>query len=102
MKYLPLVFFLGLRSIVLSQPVIPEFGKAELAELKLKSCPFDADANAMVLFDVYDVDVIYSAPTMRTSGNAGLTTERRVRIKIFNEKGFKHATIRIPYISRRG
>nr|WP_294790519.1 DUF3857 domain-containing protein [uncultured Mucilaginibacter sp.] len=64
------------------------FGKVDLADLEMKACDFEKDANAEVLFDkgeiYFDIkfDILY---------------ERHRRIKIFNENGLKQAEIRIPY-----
>jgi len=49
----------------------------------------------MKLFDVQEIEFRSSDYTSK------LRTERRVRIKIFNENGYKHATIRIPYFSKK-
>ncbi|MDB5156328.1 MAG: hypothetical protein JWR50_1035 [Mucilaginibacter sp.] len=54
----------------------------------MKSCDFEKDANAEVLFDKGDV-------SMDASYN--LSFERHVRIKIFNDKGKGVANIHIPY-----
>lgn len=65
------------------------YGKIDKTDLELKSCDFEPDANAMVLFnkaDVYYVD-------------AELVADYHKRIKIFNENGKGQANIRIPYIS---
>ena len=81
---------------VFSQKTLPDFGKIDLAELKLKSCPFEPDAGAMNLFDVQEVEFKPNDYVSR------LITERRVRIKIFKENGYKYAAIRIPYFSKKG
>jgi hypothetical protein len=80
---------------VAAQKELPDFGKIDPADLRLKSCSFEPSANAMKLFDVQDVE--FELNTYNTK----LRTERRVRLKIFNEKGYKHASIRIPYFSKR-
>ncbi|WP_147238695.1 DUF3857 domain-containing protein [Mucilaginibacter hurinus] len=64
------------------------FGKIDEADLTLKNCDFETDANAMVLFDKADVYF---------DQNFNIINERHKRIKIFNDKGKKHADIRIQY-----
>jgi len=78
-----------------AQKKISPFGKIDTQELELKSCSYEPAANAMKLFDVQEIEFEPSASGVK------LTTERRVRIKIFNEKGYKYASIRIPYFSKK-
>lgn len=80
-----------------AQQILPEFGKIDIAELQMKSCPFEPDAVAMNLFDVQETEL-----TIINQYISRLTTERRVRIKIFNESGYKYASIQIPYFSKKG
>jgi len=66
---------------------VQAFGKVDKADLELKDCDFEKDANAEVLFDkatvfFSDVEIIY---------------ERHVRIKIFNENGKKAGDVHIKY-----
>lgn len=78
------------------QDDLPKFGSIEKADLELKSCSFDPDAPAMKFFEVEEMTFdIFSYGTR-------MKTEKRVRIKIFNERGFKYASVRIPYLSKRG
>jgi len=90
--FLPALLF---TSVLFAQKEVPEFGKIDPADLRLRSCSFEAGASAMKLFDVQEIEFEPSDYTSR------LRTERRVRIKIFNEKGYKHGTIRIPYFSKK-
>lgn len=69
---------------------IPAWGKVEKADLEMKTCSFDKDAEAMVLFDVAEMEG-------DISGRLEFT--RHVRIKILKEKGFESANIHLPYIS---
>jgi hypothetical protein len=66
------------------------FGKIDKADLEMKSCDFEKDANAMVLFDkgniYYGTDLV-------------LNIEHHKRVKIFNDNGKNEANIRIEYIS---
>ncbi|SDE12796.1 protein of unknown function [Mucilaginibacter pineti] len=71
-------------------PVAMAFGKVDNADLEMKSCDFEKDANAEVLFDKASVyfDQQYN-----------IVTERHKRIKIFNDHGKDEANIRIEYYS---
>lgn len=89
-----LIFILP--SLALAQKSVPDYGKIDKADLTLSSCSFEPSANAMKLFDVQDVEFYIS------NYDTHLTTERRVRIKIFNPKGYEYASIKIPYFSKRG
>ena len=93
--FLPLVIFCSSFD-AFTQKQMPAFGKISLNELRLSSCAFEADATAMKLFDVQETEFSYS------DYNSKLKTERRVRLKIFNENGYKHAAIKIPYFSKKG
>ena len=66
----------------------PEFGKFTAEEIFLKQCSFDPEAEAIILLDkaVVNYDDEYR-----------MITERRVRIKILNEKGIDRANIIIPF-----
>jgi hypothetical protein len=75
---------------------IPASERIDIADLQLKYCAFEPDAPAMKLFDIQE-----TAFDMLNYGTK-LKTERKVCIKIFNEKGYKYATVRIPYFSKKG
>ena len=94
-KILFLICLFQIKAITFCQKIIPDFGQIELADLQLKSCPFEPDANAMKLFDVQESE-FEPSPFIEK-----IKTERRVRIKIFNEKGFPSTTIKIPYYSNK-
>jgi len=100
----PILFFCSslFFSISLSaQRLLPEFGKPDIAELQLKSCSFEPTADAMVLFDFCDIEINIVPTSFSTPGSSRFKTERRLRIKIFNEKGFRHAIVKIPYFSKK-
>ena len=79
-----------------SQPGIPEFGKVSPAELFQKECSFEKEASAYYLVNAANVEFkLYS------DGSSRVKTERRVRIKIINQKGFEFASVSIPYIGTR-
>jgi len=69
---------------------IPAFGSVEKADLEMKECDFDKNAEAMVLFEKGKTDFIVGK---------GIDFERHVRIKILNDKGKDEADIHLPYIS---
>jgi hypothetical protein len=84
-------FIFGITGLVFTQPALPEFGNFTVQEMNMTECTFEKDAGAVILFDY---------------GNAGpddrynLITDRRIRIKILNEKGLDAATVKIPFYSR--
>lgn len=80
----------------IAQKIVPEFGKINATDLSLKSCSFEPEAAAMKLFDVQEIEFDPYGYDTR------LKTERRVRIKLFKEAGYKYASIKIPYFSKRG
>ena len=71
-------------------PTTQPYGKIDIADLELKACDFEKDANAMVLFD--KGDTYYD-------DQFNIMMERHKRIKIFNDNGKNEANIRIEYIS---
>jgi hypothetical protein len=78
-----------------AQRVVPVFGEIDLPSMKLEKCSFEPEANAMVLFDVQDLEYEFSAIGGKTH------KKRRVRIKIFNEKGLDAASVRIPFFNKK-
>ena len=71
---------------------IPEWGKIDKADLEMKECDFDKNAEAVVLFDAGEL----------VSYNFGpLELERHIRIKILKDKGLDQANIKIPFYSYR-
>ncbi len=71
-------------------PTAQAFGKVDKADLEMKACDFEKDANAEVLFDKGEVyfDTQYQ-----------IIFERHKRIKIFNDNGKDEANIRLTYYS---
>jgi len=71
-------------------PTAQAFGKIDKADLELKACDFEKDANAEILFDKGQIyfDQSYN-----------IVTDRHKRIKIFNDNGKSEANIRIVYYS---
>jgi len=66
---------------------IPAWGKVEKADLQMKACAFDKDAEAVVLLDVGELVFL----------NGDIELEKRVRIKILKEGGLEKADVKIPY-----
>ena len=96
-KLTTLSFFVLFSTLLWAQKSkdIPGFGKVDKAELEMKECDFDKNAEAVVLFDVGELVCIM---------NMGLITvelEHHVRIKILKDKGLDEADIRLPYHSYR-
>lgn len=93
MKYLPVTFlFFFIPFLIVAQKVkdIPDWGIIDKSILEMKACPFDKDAEAMVLFDAGEL-------VADIGGQIEFT--RHIRIKILKEKGFEKANIHIPYHS---
>ena len=88
------LFLLSLTVIAQKTKDIPAFGKVEKEELEMKECPIDKNAEAMYLLDQGIVRYENTPQTLFE-----MREERRVRIKIFTEKGFKLANIRLQYYS---
>jgi hypothetical protein len=93
MKRLTLCLLLALRFLSeksSAQSSLPEFGVYSAEEINMKNCSFDKDAEAVVLLD----------EATATGMLNGISIERRLRIKVFDEKAFDRANISIPFISR--
>jgi hypothetical protein len=72
-------------------PTTQPYGKIDQADLEMKACDFEKDANAEVLFN--KGNVYYGADV------SSITEEVHKRIKIFNDNGKKEADIHIEFIS---
>ena len=92
LPFLSLLLFLS----AAGQKSLPPAGQVTYEELKMKSCSFDPDAPAMKLFEEEEVSF-----ELYTNGDMQLKTEHRTRIKIFNENGYEHANINIPYLTKK-
>lgn len=94
-RYLLSLIYLICFSLTHSQEKLPPFGKPDRRELEMTACVFDKNANALKILDYQEKEVV---------ANYGLKvkTERRVKIKIFNSKGFEFADISIPYSRTKG
>ena len=76
------------KSVKLTQ----HYGQIDTSDLKMTSCDFEKDANAMVLFDVGTV----------TFSFFGRSLERNTRIKILTEKGKEYANVKLAYHNFNG
>ncbi|MES2265233.1 MAG: DUF3857 domain-containing protein [Bacteroidota bacterium] len=64
------------------------FGKIDIADLQMKTCDFEKDANAEFLF---------SKSNVYFNANYDIVVEIHKRIKIFNDNGKDYANVRIEY-----
>jgi hypothetical protein len=78
---------------LVAQSDLPEFGFYSNDEVAMKECAMDKDAEAVVL-----LDEAYS----HYDDNYQLITERRIRIKILNQRGLDRGSIKIPFYSKGG
>jgi hypothetical protein len=73
-----------------SDPNLPVYGKVEKAELEMKKCDFDDNAEALVMVNDGQLEFVF---------NRGMTLQKRVRIKILNDRGLDWANVHLPYYS---
>jgi hypothetical protein len=74
---------------------LPGFGEVSKAELQMTDCSFEKGAPAMVIFD--EAESSFRLNLASPSNPYFEQTDHRIRIKIFNEKGFNNANVRIRY-----
>ncbi|WP_207428370.1 DUF3857 domain-containing protein [Pedobacter sp. SYSU D00535] len=84
-----IILFVG-PLLAYSQNEVQSFGKVDVADLELKECPFEKDANAMVLFDQGDLYFDHQFDVVLA---------HHKRIKIFNQKAKDEGNIRIEFYS---
>src|SRR6476469_2747070 len=93
---LALILFISAHAIAQkkknSNPNLPAFGVVEKADLEMKTCDFDDKAEALVLLDDGALEYII---------NSGMEMERRIRIKILNDKGLDWANVHLSYRAER-
>jgi hypothetical protein len=89
-------FFLLFLLPLFAQKKLPAPGAITQEELQQKNCSFEPDAPALKLFEEEETEF-----ELYTNGDTRLKTEYRTRIKIFNEAGYKYATVRIPYVTKK-
>jgi len=85
------IFTFFICSVSYSQTDFPEFGSFSDEEKKLKQCSFDREAEAIILLD---------KAVVLHDDDYQMITDRRIRIKILNEKGISRADIIIPYYTK--
>src|SRR5437763_14034655 len=95
-KYYLIFQFSLLSSTIFAQDIVAAPRKIDIADLQLSSCPFEPEASALKLLDIQQIEFQNDGYVLK------LKTERTVRIKIFNEKGYKFASVKIPYFSKKG
>ena len=78
---------------IFAQKEIPKFGDIDKADLQMKECESDKDAEAYKLLDFGNVKYLIVAD------NFNIQAERRSRIKILKEKGLDEANIKIDFYS---
>jgi Domain of Unknown Function with PDB structure (DUF3857) len=78
--------------------VVPKWGKIDKADMEMKACDFEPDAEAYKLLDWADVYYEFS-PSPTKSNFFRIRAEYRIRIKILKETGFSEADIKIPFYS---
>jgi len=84
-------FCAGANAQTTATPTTQPYGKVDQADLEMKACDFEKDANAEVLFN--KGNVYYGSDLV------SITEEVHKRIKIFNDNGKKEADIHLEYIS---
>ncbi len=91
MKTFAIILILwAIASSAIAKKAIYEFGVLKPAELEMKSCDYEPDAAAIVLFDCGESRFIQSERGFI------LRFERHTRVKILKEAGFKYAEVEIP------
>ena len=89
MKKYSIIAILFLNSLVEADAQeFPSYGNVTTAELEMKECSFDKEANAVVLVDEANSNF---------NDEYNLVTTRHIRIKILKEKGIEYANIAIPF-----
>lgn len=74
-----------------AQNYFDKYGKISQVEAEMKSCSYDASADAVVLFDAGISSFV------RSESGYDILYQRITRIKILNEAGKRYAEISIPY-----
>ena len=88
-----LAFLFFSYTFIHGQTDFPQFGKFSAAEIDLKECSFDPEAEAIILMD---------KAVVTHDDDYHLITERRIRIKILNDRGLDRANVIIPFYAKDG
>jgi len=91
MLVLLLMLFVGLIAQSQNRNYFKDFGVIAPSELSMNTCSFEANADAIVLFDVG------KSSFERMDDNFDVVFKRITRIKILTEAGLQHANVEIPY-----
>jgi hypothetical protein len=91
---LSIIFQLAITTAQDRTATVPEYGKVDIAELQLQDCSFSPGAPAINLLKYREIEL-----SVFPNGNTEVVTLTRFRIKIFDKKGYKNATITIPFSS---
>lgn len=75
----------------MSQTPVPEFGIITPSEKKLTECPFDKEADAVIIFEKAKAN---------HNDDQNLITEYHVRIKILKSKGIERGDVQLIYYSK--
>ena len=94
-KNLLLLILLFFIADTFAQKGLPAIGKIDKADLEMKECDFDKNANAVKLIEWGNVWYERGTETVLFKQ----VNEKRVRIKILKEKGLSFASVIIPYYS---
>ncbi|MDH5400198.1 MAG: hypothetical protein OEX02_18745, partial [Cyclobacteriaceae bacterium] len=90
MKYTTLLFCL-LSLVGFPQDIIQEMGKITREELMMKSYAKDPDAEALIIFDKGQADIV------RQDDGPEIIFKRITRIKIFNKAGYDYGEVSVPF-----
>lgn len=71
-----------------------KMGKPTMEEMTMESCPFDAEADAVVLMQTCDVRYV-----MATMYDLSVVYDYKMRIKILTDEGKKYGDFTIPFYS---
>ena len=94
MKFILTLLLFGVNTLAFSQKEIPSYGKVDIADLQMKQCDFETDAEALKLLDYGDVEYELVDNGFR------MKMTKRTRIKIFNKKGFNQADVKLRYYAK--
>ena len=75
------------------QQDIPRFEKITVADISLKECAFEKGASAFYLLNSAKINF-----NLYSDFSSKIITQRKIRIKILNEKGFEYANVIIPHL----
>ena len=89
-RFICFLLFFGLYHSPFAQEVA-EFGQFTAAEIAMKECSFDKDAEAVILFD---------RATSNYNDQNNLVTTRNIRLKVLKEKGISRGNISIHFNSK--